>query len=71
MTIDHFVNRDILKEYINNHGYEPFMEALDQVYDYDFYSCSTAWEEDSTYILKAKGAHGDLIFGWKGTHDDD
>ena len=33
------------------------------------YSQSTDWRKDSCFILKAKGSCGDVVVGWKGTHD--
>lgn len=32
--------------------------------DYDLYNMSTAWRTDREYILKAKGAYGDVIITW-------
>lgn len=41
-------------------------ERLSQTFpNYNLYDMSLGWRESSEYILKAKGACGDVIVGWE------
>lgn len=40
------------------------LDALDQLTGLDLYSLSVDWYRSPTFILKAKGAKGDLLVDW-------
>jgi len=41
-------------------------DTLDSIYpERELYSMSLDWRKDKQYILKAKGAKGDVLVGWK------
>ena len=66
---DFIMNHKKAKEIVKEKGFDGFMGYFEEEYNYNFYSCSTYWEDDSKYICKLKGSKGDLIVGWEGIHD--
>lgn len=46
-------------------GIDKFIEMLEGVHGFNFFSCSIAWLEDSSFICKLKGTKGDLIIEWE------
>lgn len=41
------------------------LELLDDITKFDLYAISSAWRETPGFILKCKGAKGDVIVDWK------
>jgi hypothetical protein len=55
-----------LKEVYNNMGEIKFMKMFKDLYaSYKLYSMSTDWINSSEYILKFRGASGDIIISWE------
>jgi hypothetical protein len=57
------------KNMVNEKGWDSFTQYFEKEYKGNFYSTSTAWYEDSKYILKLKGGSRDLVIGWEGIHN--
>jgi len=43
---------------------DEIIELLNSITKYDLYSMSLDWRESSEYILKCKGANGDVLVYW-------
>lgn len=67
--MDLFMDYTSAKTLVKVLGVEGFVKHLEKEYGYHFFSCSTAWLDDSKYICKLKGSHGDLVIGWEGIHN--
>lgn len=69
--IDLVMNHDEAIMLVEEYGWDGFLNYFNDKYvNHNFYSCSTAWYDNSKYICKFKGSRGDLIIGWSGVHDN-
>ncbi len=44
---------------------ELFLLLVKAYTTYGIFSLSLSWRDDKRYVLKVKGANGDLVIGWK------
>jgi len=58
--MDYIFNRDTFLKLTN----QEILDLLNSITKFDLYSLSTGWRESAEFILKGKGAKGDVIIGW-------
>jgi len=54
------LNRNTLLKLTN----DEILELLNSITKFDLYSMSTNWRNSDEYILKCKGANGDVLVYW-------
>ena len=54
------LNRNTLLKLTN----DEIMELLNSITKFDLYSMSLDWRKSTEYILKCKGANGDVLVYW-------
>lgn len=55
---------------VDEKGWSGFIEHVNGYFvNYELYSCSQDWYDNSEYICKLRGTNGDVIIGWHGVHD--
>ena len=64
-TMDLTMNYQHVRDFVDSHNWDQLLEALNLKTNLDLYSVSTDWYKlGRQFILKAKGAKGDLIISW-------
>jgi len=58
--MDFILNRNTLLKLTN----KEILELLDSITKFDLYDMSLDWRESAEYILKCRGADGDVLVYW-------
>ena len=58
--MDFILNRNSLLKLTN----KEILELLDSITKFDLYDMSLDWRESAEYILKCRGADGDVLVYW-------
>lgn len=59
------MNYELLKNMYEELGIDKFFKLFEKTYkDFNLYTVSKDWINSKEYILKFKGAYGDLIIYW-------
>lgn len=63
--MEYKMNYELIRNMCLSLGMDEFFKKISNDFpDLKFFSMSTDWLESSEYILKFKGACGDVIFSW-------